>query len=95
MARRGAVRAASVLTVACALIVASSPLFVRYAGDFGQWSAVVAGAAIALLALLRSAGVYGSPLPSYANALLGGWIFASSFWLEGSAELASGVRSST
>jgi hypothetical protein len=75
--------AASALTVACGLVVATSPWFVRYTDDFARWNAIVTGGAVALLALVRSTRVQGSPLLSHATALLGGWVFVFSFWLQG------------
>ena len=77
-------RAASALTAACGLVVAASPLAVAYAGGLGQWNAVAAGAAVALLGLVRATGLHRLPLLSYASFGLGVWILVTSFWLEGS-----------
>jgi hypothetical protein len=85
------VRAASALTAACGVIVAVSPLAVTFTGGLGQWNAVAAGAAVALLGLARATGLHRLPLLSYANATLGVWILVTSFWLEGS----SGARAIT
>lgn len=81
---RGGVRAASALAAAAGLWIALSPLVVAYTGELSEWSAVVAGGAVALLGFLRSAGLYRSSWISYVNGVLGLWIFASSFWLQGS-----------
>ncbi len=57
-----------------------SPFFVFFDPDVdAYWNPIACGLLIAVLSLTRLFS--GAAWPGYVNAAIGGWLFASAFWL--------------
>jgi hypothetical protein len=64
-----------------------------YGNGDPYWNDIVLGAIVAFFALIRMSGAYRAEWLSYINALIGIWIFVSTFWLDATST-AGGTTSS-
>ena len=78
---RDEVASASGLNVIAGLWLVVSPFVLGYGADDPVWNPVTFGALLLLLALIRVLGAYRQTWMSGLNVVIGGWIFASAFWL--------------
>jgi hypothetical protein len=79
---RAAVATASGLNVLAGIWLIIAPFVLNYAPGDPVWNDVIFGAIVALLGLIRVSGAYRAAMLSWANAIIGAWIFASAFWLD-------------
>jgi hypothetical protein len=72
----------SAMNVVVGVWLVLSPFAMGFAGRELVWNVVPCGAAIAVLALLRVSRMVQTPVPSWANVMLGAWLFAAGFILD-------------
>jgi len=80
---RGDVAAASGLNVLAGIWLIIAPFVLGYGNGDPYWNDIVFGAIVAALGLIRVSGAYRASELSWANALIGVWLFVSAFWLDG------------
>jgi len=86
---RSAVATASGLNVLAGIWLIIAPFVLNYQSGDPIWNDVVFGAIVAVLALIRVTGAYRASILSWANAIIGAWIFVSAFWLDSSGRAAA------
>lgn len=85
---RSTVFGASGLNVVAGLWLLVAPFVLAYGDADPVWNDVVLGAAVAILATARVAGAHGAAWLSWTIVVIGAWVFASAFWLDGTATVA-------
>ena len=78
---RDEVASASGLNVIAGIWLVVSPSVLGYGPDDPVWNPVLFGMLLLFFALIRAVGAYGQTWMSGVNVVIGGWIFASAFWL--------------
>ena len=78
---RGLVVAANALEVLAGVWLIVSPFVLDYVAGDSRLNPMIAGALVAFFALIRVMGAYRAEWLSWINVVIGGWMFASGFWL--------------
>ncbi|MDP8942922.1 MAG: SPW repeat protein [Actinomycetota bacterium] len=87
-ARREEAMTASFLNFLTGLWLVVAPFVLAYGENDPVWNDVVFGASVAVLAVVRMVAGPRAAFLSAVNLLIGGWLFASAFWLYDSATAA-------
>ena len=81
---RNEVATASGLIVLAGIWLIIAPFVLGYRSGDPYWNDIVFGAIVAVIALVRISGAYRASELSWANAIIGVWLFVSAFWLDAS-----------
>jgi hypothetical protein len=79
---RADVAVASGLNVLAGVWLIIAPFVLGYRSGDPYWNDIVFGAIVAVVALVRISGAYRASELSWANAIIGAWLFVSAFWLD-------------
>ena len=80
---RESVITASSLNVLAGIWLIIAPFVLGYGNNDPYWNDILFGAIVLVLGATRASGAYAASGLSYLNALVGIWLFASAFWLDG------------